>query len=81
MKTGILNEGDSTWRKRGRSELSWCIDMLGRTPALATSDTLAQRGFDLLPESVIAQGVIVARVGCGERREPHRSRKELDEKR
>jgi len=28
--------------------------MLGRTPALAPPDTLAQRGFDLLPESIIA---------------------------
>jgi hypothetical protein len=33
--------------------------MLGRAPALAPPDTLAQRGFDLLPESIIAQGVIV----------------------
>ena len=31
----------------------WCIDMLGRVPALALTDTLAQHGFDLLPESVI----------------------------
>jgi len=33
--------------------------MLGRAPALALSDTSAQRGFDLLPESVIAQRVII----------------------
>ena len=35
--------------------------MLGWTPTLALSDTPAQRGFDLLPESVIAQGVIVGK--------------------
>jgi hypothetical protein len=35
--------------------------MLGRAPALALSDTLAQRGFDLLPESVIAQRVIIGK--------------------
>ena len=35
--------------------------MLGRAPALALSDTLAQRGFGLLPESVIAQRVIVGK--------------------
>lgn len=33
--------------------------MLGRAPALALSDT--QRGFDLLPESVIAQRVIIGK--------------------
>ncbi len=33
--------------------------MLGRAPALALSDTSAQRGFDLRPESVIAQRVII----------------------
>lgn len=37
----------------------WCIDMLGRAPALPLSDTLAQHGFDLLPESVIAQRIVV----------------------
>ena len=35
--------------------------MLGRAPALALSDTLAQRGFDLLPGSIIAQRVIVGK--------------------
>lgn len=30
-----------------------------RAPALALSDTLAQHGFYLLPESIIAQRVIV----------------------
>ena len=35
--------------------------MLGRAPALALSDTLTQRGFDLLPESVIAQRVIIGK--------------------
>jgi hypothetical protein len=35
--------------------------MLGRAPALALSDTLTQRGFDLLPESVIAKWVIIGK--------------------
>ncbi len=35
--------------------------MLERAPALALSDTSAQRGFDLLPESVIVQRVIVGK--------------------
>jgi len=49
--------------KRGRSELSWCIDMLvlRRAPALTSPDTFAQHGFDLLPESIVAQRVISGR--------------------
>ena len=35
--------------------------MLGRAPALALSDTSAHRGLDLLPESVIAQRVIIGK--------------------
>lgn len=62
----------------GRSDLFWCIAMLGRASALALSDTLAQHGIDLLPESVIAQRMIVGKQGIRGCREWRRPRSELE---